>query len=46
MAVWHQYFLNKWLTFIKAMTPLHGGATNRLKVRHIPMVLYLCEILT
>ena len=31
MAIGHHYFSSKWYSFAPAMTPLHGGATSRLK---------------
>ena len=32
MAIGHQYFWSKWCTSILNMTPIHGGATRRLKI--------------
>ena len=38
MSVWHHQVWNKWFSSLLAMTPLHGGATNGLKVSQIPIV--------
>ena len=44
MAIGHQYFRNKWSTSVQAMTPLHGGAANGLKIMFNPHYQYPSDI--
>ena len=46
MLIGHLYFCSIWYTFVQFMTPLHGGAANRLKSMTHPHYFILGRHLT